>query len=334
MTASANTAEIASIADKVLTGRDIDRGDALFLLQLSGDNLYDLFYWSNRIRLQRYGRQINLCGIASVRTGLCPEDCRFCAQSVRYATGVKPQSLTESQILAAADRAIANGVNCFGLVSSGCNPDDEFIEQLAPLIAHLTAAGRAGCCASLGCLSESQARRLHDLGVTRYHHNLETSPRFFSQVVTTHTYESRLATLRAAKSAGLKTCSGGIIGLGESLQDRIDLAFALRQLDVDSVPINFLHPIPGTPFEKNPPLVPLVALQTIALFRFVLPAKEIKIAGGRESTLRDLQSWMFFAGASGCMIGDYLTTQGRPPQLDLQLLADLALFSSPANPPM
>lgn len=331
MTSPAKTTKIASLAARVLDGQNINRDDALFLLRITGDDLYDLFYWANRIRLQRYGRQINLCGIASVRTGLCPEDCHFCAQSARYASGVTPQTLDNTQILAAADRAITAGANCFGLVSSGCRPDDDFIEQLAPLIAHVATNRRARCCASLGSLSDSQARRLRDLGITRYHHNLETSLRFFPQVVTTHTYESRLATVRAAKSAGLETCSGGIIGLGESLQDRVDLAFTLRQLDVDSVPVNFLNPIPGTPFEKNPLLPPLAALQTIALFRFVLPDKEIKVAGGRESTLRDLQSWMFFAGASGCMIGDYLTTQGRPLQQDLQLLADLALFSGPEN---
>jgi biotin synthase len=158
-----------------------------------------------------------------------------------------------------------------------------------------------------------------------YNHNLETSRRFFNQIVTTHSYDDRIATVLAAKQAGLEVCCGGIIGMGETLEDRVDLALELRKLEVDSVPLNFLNPIAGTPLEDQEPLAPMEALQTIAVFRFILPDKQIKIAGGRENCLRDLQSWMFYAGASSTMIGNYLTTKGRSPDDDFQMLADLEL---------
>jgi biotin synthase len=190
--------------------------------------------------------------------------------------------------------------------------------------------GHTACGASLGTLTAEQARRLAAAGVRNYNHNLETSRRFFPQVVSTHGYDERIATVKAAHAAGMRVCCGGIIGLGESLADRVELALTLRELPVESVPLNFLNPIPGTPFEHNPPLAPLEALQTVAMFRFVLPERQIKIAGGRESCLRDLQSWMFYAGADSCMVGNYLTTRGRDLAADMRMLADLDL---PLDPP-
>ena len=316
----------AQLARTVLAGRAVSPAEALGLLQLSGDQRYELLHWAQRICLARLGRQVRCCSIASARTGRCPEDCRFCAQSARYRTPAQPRVAPPEELLAAGDAARAQGAHCFGLVASGPAAADHEIDRLAPVIRHLAGRGGLECCASLGCLTAAQAGRLRALGVLRYNHNLETSRRFFGHVVTTHSYDDRLATLRQARQAGLKLCSGGIINLGETLQDRVDLALSLRELDVDTVTINFLNPIPGTPLADRPSLPPLTALQTVAMFRFVLPDKHIMIAGGREKCLRDLQSWMFYAGASGCILGHYLTTPGRPAAADLQMLRDLELL--------
>ena len=195
------------------------------------------------------------------------------------------------------------------------------MERLGPVFE--AAAGQSVCCASLGCLTEAQARQLYAKGVRRYNHNLETSREFFGRVVTTHSYEQRLATVRAAQAAGMQVCCGGILGMGEGLEDRVSLAFEVRDLGVDSVPINFLHAIEGTPLGEQGALRPMEALQSVAMFRFVLPDRQIKVAGGRTRVLRDLQSWVFYAGASSVMVGDYLTTRGRPLEADFAMLADL-----------
>ena len=185
-------------------------------------------------------------------------------------------------------------------------------------------------CAALGAIDVEQARSLRQAGIERYNHNLETSARFFPSIVTTHTYAGRLQTVAAVAEAGLSICSGGIFGVGENWADRLDMAFALRDCRPDVVPLNVLHPIAGTPLAKAAPLPPMEILQTIAVFRFIFPSARIKVAGGREANLRDLQSWMFFAGASSALIGNYLTTAGRPAREDHQMLRDLGLVM--ANP--
>ena len=329
-----HTDRIAEIARGVLDGREILWHEALFLLRFPLEQLQigELFYWANRIRLARFGPEITLCAIASVRTGRCSEDCRFCAQSSHFNTDIKPQSMAPDQLLTAAERACSAGAGCFGLVSSGRGPTDQDIERLAPVITSLSRTGRIQCAASLGCLTYEQAHRLYELGLRRYHHNLETSRSFFPNVVMTHTYDDRLDTVNAACRAGLQVCCGGIIGLGEAIEDRVDLAFALRDLGVDSIPLNFLNPIPGTPFANREPVSTLTALRTIAMFRFVLPDRHITIAGGREKSLRDLQSWIFFAGAGGVMVGNYLTTSGRDLRQDLQMFTDLNLDAGVKSP--
>ena len=317
--------DVASLADTVIAGRSITPDQALSLLHLQGQQCNELFLWANQIRIQCLGPEISLCAIASARTANCPEDCRFCAQSTRYQTNVQPNTADPADLLQAADSAAQLGVNSFGLVTSGKTPTDKEIDRLAETIREISRRHNLQCCASLGCLDERQARRLYQLGVRRYNHNLETSRRFFPSIVSTHSYDDRIKTVQVAKQAGLKVCCGGIFGLGETLQDRVELAFTLRELEVDTVPVNFLNPIPGTPLADRPLLKPMEALQIIAMLRFVLPDKQIKVAGGREVTLRDLQSWMFFAGASSTMVGNYLTTQGRRAEDDFQMLADLEL---------
>ena len=320
---------LADVAGAILAGGPgADRDTSAKLLEASsGEGIYDLFYWANRIRLARVGPTIRFCAIAPGKVGLCSEDCAFCGQSAQHPaeSSPKPGRLSNSQILAAARNAGEMGAYAFGIVNSGRGPSDADLDRLAGTTKELAEPGMPLLCASLGILSDSQAERLYQLGVRRYNHNLETSRNFFPNVVTTHSYEDRLATLTAVKQAGLSLCCGGIFGLGESIEDRLDFAQTLAQIQPEEVPLNFLHPLEGTPLAGATRLKPLEILQIIALFRFVLPDAQIKVAGGREPNLRDLQSWIFFAGASGCLVGNYLLTKGRSADDDRQMLSDLEL---------
>jgi len=318
--ADPNTAEdtladrIAALGRIVLAGGALDRDQARDLTRLDGDHLYDLFYWANRIRIRFVGRQVRFCSIVTGKLGACSEDCSYCAQSKQYPTGITPGKMSTAAMESAAAEALANGASSFGIVNSGRGPTDRELDWMEPFFRKTAQDGRIRPCATLGELTE------------RINHNLETSRRFFANVVSTHTYDDRRRTIATAKQAGLSICSGGIFGLGETWEDRLDLALELRELGADVVPINFLHAIAGTPLHgATTPLEPLEALQIIAVFRFLLPDREIKIAGGREKILRNMQSWMFFAGGSSFLIGNYLTTFGRSPADDHQMLQDLGL---------
>ena len=324
-----NHLRISALGQQVLAGRRISREDArwLFHLETSGD-IYDLMAWANRIREHFKGNRIHLCSIVNIKAGGCPENCRFCAQSAFYQTESPRYGLVEDEaVLAAADEAQKNGVVGLGLVAAWRGLEEgPVLDALCDQFAKLKATGKTRPDASLGIIkSPAVARRLAESGVECYNHNLETSQRFFPSVCSTHTYEERVETIRHLRAAGIKICSGGIIGMGENRDDRCDLAFALRDIGAEVVPINVLNPIPGTPFDKNPPVAPLEILQTIACFRFILPRQEIKIAGGRAVNLRELQPMMFMAGASAMMVGNYLTTLNRPVEADLQMLKDLGL---------
>jgi biotin synthase len=291
--------------------------------------LYDLFYWANAIRHYYKGNEITCCAIMSARQGKCTEDCRFCAQSLWYETGVQEVPLvSEEAIRENALGAMASRASALGLVTSGKRLTHGDLVSLCRGVRATIGGSTKDVLpvhTSLGLLTQEGAKLLKLSGVRRYNHNLETSRRFFPKLCTTHTYEERLATIRVAKETGLEICSGGIFGVGESPEDRLELAFTLMELDVDTIPLNFLHPIPGTPLGGNHRLSPMEILKIVALFRLILPDKEIKVAGGRQKNIRSLQSWMFYAGASSIIIGDYLTTRGSPPDEDLQMIADLGL---------
>ncbi len=332
--------EISRIAGSVLAGGEVTAEDAGVLAAASGSDIYDLLYWANRIRERFCGDDIHLCSVVNARSGACGENCSFCAQSAHNRTDapVYPM-LAEERIIEAARNAAAclrSPAAHFGIVTSGPDPGGSGdFDTICRAAERLSSEGDVGVCVSLGSLTPGQVMALKEAGVRRVHHNVETSRSFFPHVCTTHDYDDRIETVRNIQAAGLDTCCGGIFGLGESRQDRVDMALELRELDVDSVPINFLNPVAGTPCEKNEPLEPLECLKIIALFRFVLPAKPIRTAGGRERSLRDLQAWMYYAGANGTLIGNYLTTTGRAPEDDLQLISDLGLrvagFSSDAK---
>jgi len=292
--------------------------------------LHDLLYWADRIRRRFFGNRIRLCCIVPGRLGGCSEDCKFCAQSARYATAYrKPRTVAAEKILEAAALAGAAGVTRFGIVYSGRSISEDELERVEQLVKEIKGRLGLNVCASLGVITTDQARRLAGAGLTRYNHNLETSERYFAEIVTTHTYTDRIRTIEAAVQAGLRVCAGGIFGIGETDRDRIDMALSLRRLGVDTVTMNFLHPIEGTPLDRAETLEPRQILRIIALYRFILPDRTLKIAGGRVRNLRDLQSWMFYAGANAILTGDYLTTTGRSVREDLQMLADLGLEKAP-----
>lgn len=319
--------KIKTIANQSLRNEPISREDAHYLMQINSDEIYDVFYWANQIRLRYFGHSIKACSIVSAKQGRCTEDCSFCSQSARYHTGIEEFPLIDSNnILDAAKYAEQTDSDSIGIVTSGQGiSSSRDLRSICTAIEKIAKNTHVHPHGSFGILTRETAESLVKSGLKRLNHNLETSERFFPNVCSTHTFMDRINTIRCAREVGLEICSGAIFGIGEGIDDRIDLAFTLKMLDVDVVPLNFLHPISGTPLENHIPLTPMEALKIISVFRFVLPDKEIKIAGGRERNLRDLQSWMFYAGASSTMIGNYLTTTGRKVEDDFQMIKDLGL---------
>lgn len=320
-------ARIAHLASKVLDGQLLDRGEAEYLATVGGDDLYDLFYWANKVRIAFKGRDVKFCAIIAAKVGGCSEDCKFCSQSAHFdGPAAKQEKLADDQVLDSAWHAANVGADSFGIVNSGRGPTRRELEEwLKPLMTKIAQEGKTRACATLGALTPETAKFLFDCGIRRINHNIETSERHYPNVVTTHPFSERVNTLKIAKAAGLSLCSGGIFGMGETWDDRIDMMLTLREIGVDVMPINFLNAIHGTPLENQPQLHPMECLKIISIARLVLPAAELKVAGGREKVLRDLQSWIFFAGADSTMIGNYLTTYGRTPELDHQMVRDLGL---------
>lgn len=321
-------ARIARLAEKVLAGGLLDRADAAELAAIGGDDIYDLFYWANRIRIRFMGRDVKFCAIVAAKVGGCSEDCKFCAQSEHHDGPAREQAqLSDQDVLASAWHAAEVGADSFGIVNSGRGPTRRELEDwLKPMMMKIAQEGKTRACATLGALTPETAKFLYDCGIRRINHNIETSERHYPNIVSTHPFSERINTLKVAKEAGLSLCSGGIFGMGEHWDDRLDMMFTLREIGVDVMPINFLNAIHGTPLEGQPQLAPMECLKIISIARFVLPTAELKVAGGREKVLRDLQSWIFFAGADSTMIGNYLTTYGRKPEQDHQMVLDLGLM--------
>lgn len=320
---------IAELGWRVLDGGEITPPEAmdLFNLESSGD-IFDLLAWANRIREKFKGNRVHLCSIVNAKAGGCSENCKFCAQSAFWQTSAPLYGFVDPEpVRQAAEEAHRNGVTALGLVAAWKGlSEGPMLDEVCERIAELKRLGTVRPDASLGIIKNPRvAERLREAGLECYNHNLETSRRFFPNICTTHTYEDRLETIRHLKRAGIRICSGGIIGMGETREDRCELAFALKAVGADFVPINILNPIQGTPLETQPPLPVLEILKTIACFRFILPRQEIMIAGGRTVNLRDAQSLIFMAGASALMVGNYLTTLNQPVEKDLQMIRDLGL---------
>lgn len=320
---------IAALGRRVLEGGEVAREEVLWLLSLTATaQILDLLSWANRVRERYKGNTVHLCSIVNAKAGGCSEDCKFCAQSAFYQTDAPRYGFVDPlPVQAAAEEAAGHGVTALGLVAAWKGLEEgPMLDEVCARFEELKRAGKVRPDASLGLIRHQRvADRLAAAGIECYNHNLETSRRFFPQQCSTHTYDDRLQTIRLLKNAGIRICCGGIIGLGETVEDRCDLMFELKAVAPTFVPINVLNPIPGTPFANNAPLQPLQILQTIACFRLVLPRQEIMLAGGRAVNLRDAQSLIFMAGASALMVGNYLTTLNRPVEQDLQMLRDLGL---------
>jgi len=317
------------LAKEVVQGKTISLSEALRLINSPDEEAFEFFAAANLIRKNFKGDRVKLCAIVNAKSGRCSENCSFCAQSAHHKTKVKDYPLLSQEEMDTAAKSAEQNMSatCFSIVTSGksilSESEMDTIANTVKSINHNTSLNR---CVSLGILSQAQIRQLKGAGLKRLHHNLETAESFFDQMCTTHTYKERLEVIKTAKVEGLEVCSGGIFGLGESLEQRVELAFALSEIGVDSVPINILHPIEGTVAAKNyKPLPPLEVLRLIATYRFILPKADIGVFGGRETSLRDLQPLMFVAGANVTLIGDYLTTPGQAPGKDLQMIKDLGL---------
>ncbi len=322
------TDDILDIAlEKGMKNVGLSVAEALAIVRLDDSRIYETISVTERIRRAQKGTAVNLCAIVNAKSGLCKEDCSFCAQSVKYATGVKEYPMAPAKALAeAAEEAKGFGAREFSIVTSGTRIEkDSDIAILEDALKSMRDNLGMERCASLGIMKREALLRLKASGLESYHHNLETGRSFFPNICTTHAYDDDVEAIKTAKDLGFYVCSGGVFGLGESWEARAELAETLVSLDVDSVPINFLNPRPGTPLEGAQNLTPIECLKIIAMYRLMMPAKDIVVCGGRQVNLRDLQPLIFAAGANGMMIGNYLTTVGRRPQDDLTMLTDLGL---------
>jgi biotin synthase len=293
-------------------------------LELYDQPLSALAACADRVRRENRPGEIGLCSIINARSGSCSEDCRFCAQSAHNPADAETYELRDvDSIVEAAHRAEEAGSRHFGIVTSGRGQGENEIERIAGAISRITSETDLQVCASLGCLEEPAFGTLREAGLSRYNHNIETSRRFFAEIVTTHSFEDRLRTVRLAAGAGLSVCCGGIIGMGETREDRVSMGLTLRELPVDSVPINILMPVPRTPLANTEPLSPVEILKTVAIFRLMMPERTIKVAGGRETGLGDFQGMAFTSGANGMIVGNYLTQKGRSLEDDRRLVEEL-----------
>ncbi len=314
--------ELEAIREAGENGRPISEELALWVLGAAAGELPGIFAAASAARRLRFGDAVRLCSIVNARSGACGEDCAFCAQASCHETGVAPKPLfSEEELTGAYETAAALPITHFGVVTSGGALPPGGVERICGAIRSKRLPG-VNWCASLGCLNRGALSTLREAGLKRFHHNLETARSFFPEICSTHTYDERLATVRNAREAGLETCCGGIMGLGESLGQRVEFAMILAEEAVDSIPLNFLIPIPGTRLEQLKPMKPLDILRTTAMFRLTNPRAEVRVCAGRMH-LRDLQSMIFHAGANGMMIGDLLTVAARGVEEDLRMLGDL-----------
>jgi biotin synthase len=316
------------IIDRCLTGVGCTAEEALCCIEMDEAGL---FAAATKIRMAFFGNQIELCSIINAKSGKCDMDCRFCSQSGHNATEIEVYPFMDSSTLEKQIREdIKEGNRKCGVVTSGGKLSTDELKELTEIVKKIGGNKEAPVCGSLGRLTPEDLALLKESGVTRFHHNLEASENFYSEICTTQNWSERLATVKAAQEAGLKVCSGGLFGMGESWEDRIDLAIALRELGVDSVPINFLYAHPGTPMKNQAPLSAEEALKIISIYRCLLPNVTLRICGGRSHILGERQPELFAAGANGLMTGNYLTVAGSQYESDLEMIRDLGLVLADA----
>lgn len=318
-------ADLADLAHRIVAGHRITRDEALAVVRAPAADLLAVVHAASIVRRAFHGDLVRVHVLQNAKSGVCTEDCAFCSQSLRYNTADQVPKYAMQQVdelVAGAERAVASGAVTYCMVTATRGPAANEIERVTAAARQIKAAHPGlRLCASLGLLQDGQAEALKAAGIDRYNHNLETSPRHFPQIVTTHGIEQRMDTVRRAKAAGLEACCGGIVGMGEDEEDRVDLALELRELEVESVPLNFLDPRPGTPLEGSTRLSPAECVQTLAMVRMVHPRADVRIAGGREVVLRSLQPLALHA-ANSMFTDGYLTTPGAAPSEDLQMIRD------------
>ncbi|HTJ38940.1 MAG TPA: biotin synthase BioB [Dactylosporangium sp.] len=308
------------------TGVGLDRDGVLAVLTCTDEELPEYLAIAHDVRMRWCGPEVEVEGIVSLKTGGCPEDCHFCSQSGLFASPVRAVWLDIPSLVEAARQTAATGATEFCIVAAVRGPDERLMAQLADGVAAIREAVDINIAASLGMLTQAQVDRLAELGIHRYNHNLETARSYFPQVVSTHSWEERWDTLRMVRAAGMEVCCGGILGLGETVEQRAEFALQLQELDPHEVPLNFLNPRPGTPLADQPVLDPKDALRAVAAFRLALPRTLLRYAGGREITLGDLGTRDgLLGGVNAVIVGNYLTTLGRSPSEDLALLDELSM---------
>ena len=307
-------------------GEGLNKDQVLQVLQLPDDRLEELLALAHEVRMRWCGPEVEVEGIISLKTGGCPEDCHFCSQSGLFASPVRSAWLDIPSLVEAAKQTAKSGATEFCIVAAVRGPDKRLMAQVAAGIEAIRDEVDINVACSLGMLSAEQVDELAAMGVHRYNHNLETARSFFTTVVTTHTWEERWQTLSMVRDAGMEVCCGGILGMGETLEQRAEFAAELGELDPDEVPLNFLNPRPGTPFGDLEVLPASEALKAVAAFRLALPRTMLRFAGGREITLGDLGAKQgILGGINAVIVGNYLTTLGRPAEADLELLDDLQM---------
>ncbi len=312
-----------ALASAVLAGEPLTADQAQEILAAPEAELLDLLQAAYRVRSHYFGNKVQLYFLMNAKSGLCPEDCSYCSQSaVSEAEIPKYNLLKRDEILAGAKEAAERQAKTYCIVISARGPNEREIAAVEALVPEIKEKYGLDICACLGLLSQEQADRLKACGVNRVNHNLNTGGDYYKEICSTHTYEDRLDTLRAVRNAGMELCSGGIVGMGEKPKDIVDMALDLRELGVESIPVNFLNPIDGTPLAGSDDLTPTYCLKVLAMFRLVNPDREVRIAGGREIHLRSLQAMGLYA-ANSIFVGDYLTTKGQVPQADYDMIADL-----------
>jgi biotin synthase len=311
------------VAKQVLNGDELTNEEALSILNCPDEELLELLNGAYRIRHHYYGNKVKLNMIVNAKSGLCPENCGYCAQSsISTAPIEKYKMMDKEAILKGAEQAHRLNAGTYCIVASGRGPSDREVDQVASAVKEIKEKYNLKICACLGLIQPEQAGKLKEAGVERYNHNLNTSENHHEAITTSHTYQDRVDTVQLIKNQGISPCSGVIIGMKETLQDVVDMARSLKALDADSIPVNFLHAIDGTPLEGTDELNPRYCLKVLALMRYVNPTKEIRISGGREVNLRSLQPFGLYA-ANSIFVGDYLTTAGQESSADHQMLKDL-----------
>ncbi|MBE0336270.1 biotin synthase BioB [Paenibacillus sp. 23TSA30-6] len=312
-----------SLAENVIHGGNVTLEEGLAVLEADDEEILPIMQAAFRVRHHFYGKKVKLNMIMNAKSGLCPEDCGYCSQSIVSTAPVSKYSMLDKEsLLAGAREALARKAGTYCIVASGKGPTNRELDQVIEAVQEITSTMPLKICACLGILKGDQARRLAEAGVHRYNHNLNTSKANYPSITTSHTYDQRVKTVKMAQSHGMSPCSGVIIGMGETNEEIVQMGYALREIGADSIPVNFLNPIPGTPLEGAKRTSPIRALKVLALFRFICPSKEIRVAGGRELNLGTLQPLSLYA-ANSIFVGDYLTTDGQEVTADHQMIEDL-----------